>query len=300
MHLISTMAPLPVLSLVVCCMLAHSVAAQPRIGEDETIRIASWNLLDAVSVGLIERKEPNKRGWRNTFGSERRIEAKPKFAGEKLGADIVLLQGVKNIREVRQLFPARSWKLIVSRQILRASRDGSLSGSTQIEGIGTTTAIAVRYQRRLRVTGTEHLMELSGSRPAGDASSIGPETPDIGQPASTAAPAPPVRASSAGLAVRISFSGMMFWAVSAALANNCRNARDARCVASKKLDDWLQGKRDQGLNIVIGGQLDPGFRKAGAYGACANQEIVTDKALDAETGADTVAGCVAFADLSAR
>ena len=151
-----------VLAFICCAGFAMvPVFAQPRISDGEPIRIASWNLLDAVGVGVIDRAEPVAPTWRNTFGSERRVAAKPKFAGDRLGADVVLLQGVKSVGEVRQLFPARTWKLILSRQILRDGTSGRFSASTRIDGSGTTTAIAVRYQRRLRVTRIEHLLELA-------------------------------------------------------------------------------------------------------------------------------------------
>lgn len=287
---------------IVCCLgpAATPAAAQPRISEGGSLRIASWNLLDAVSVGLIDRRERTKRAWRNTFGSERRISEKPKFAGEKLGADVVLLQGVKSVGEVRQLFPARSWKLIVSRQILRDGNSGRFSATTRVEGSGTTTAIAVRYQRRLRVTGIEHLLDLAPETEEEDASGSEAQHAAAGdQKKSHKEPSPsPKRAPSAGVAVRLAFSGNVFWVVSAALDVECRSSVDQRCEAAGKLEAWLDEKRGKGRSVVIGGQLFPGLLKTGSRGACANQEIIADKALDTETGADTVAGCIAFADIA--
>ena len=288
------------LALVFCAGLAAlPVVAQPRISGGEPIRIASWNLLDAVGVGVIDRAEPAARTWRNTFGSERRVAAKPKFAGDRLGADVVLLQGVKSVGEVRQLFPARTWKLIVSRQILRDGTSGRFSASTRIDGSGTTTAIAVRYQRRLRVTGIEHLLELA---PAGvdDKSSDASQTPAAeAQPENARDTASgPEPSPSAGVAVRLSQSGRVFWVVSAALERDCSTSGEKPCEAAGRLEAWLNEKRDKGRGIVVGGQLYPGLRSAGPRGACADQEIIADKTLDAETGADTVAGCIAFADVS--
>ena len=285
----------------VCCagLASVTVVAQPRISGGEPIRIASWNLLDAVGVGIIDRAEPAARTWRNTFGSERRVVAKPKFAGDRLGADVVLLQGVKSVGEVRQLFPARTWKLIVSRQILRDGTSGRFSASTRIDGAGTTTAIAVRYQRRVRVTGIEHLLDLAPVA-SDDASSSALQKPAAGaQPENVEkASSGPEPSPSAGVAVRLSQSGRVFWVVSAALGRDCSLSGEKPCEAAGRLEAWLNEKRDKGRGIVVGGQLYPGLRQAGPRGACADQEIIADKALDAETGADTVAGCIAFADVS--
>ena len=137
--------------------LAAPVGAQPRITEDGLLRIASWSLLDAVGAGVIARKKPVERSWRNTFGSERRIASRPAIAGEKLGADVVLLQGVKSIQEVRQIFPARDWKLILSRQVLRQNR-GRINNDTVLvsntfwtsASVQTLKARAPNLPRRLK------------------------------------------------------------------------------------------------------------------------------------------------------
>lgn len=269
--------------------LAAPLGAQPRITEDGLLRIASWSLLDAVGAGVIARKKPVERSWRNTFGSERRIASRPAIAGEKLGADVVLLQGVKSIQEVRQIFPARDWKLILSRQVLRQNR-GRINNDTVLSGNRTTTAVAVRYQRGLRVTGFEHLLDL-GVIP--DSKGARPEPATTAKKPSRTGPQP---AALAGMALRLIYLGTTFWVVSVALPNDCR-IDPGKCRSADQLVKWAEDKRTKGLAVVFGGQLHAELRKAGPSSACADQEIVADRILAAEVGAEAIAGCMAFVEL---
>lgn len=259
------------------------VPAQPRISEDWHLRIASWDLRDAMTAGVIARPKPVTRSWRNTFGAERRVEAKPTFAADRLKADIVLLQGVRSVRQVRQIFPARDWKLIFSRQILKLG-DSPLSKQTTLAGERTITAAAVRYQTGLRITRIEHLSDLDGSDGA---------VAQRASPADSGEPFPDV------LGLRLSYSGSIIWVVSALLPPHCRIETEI-CLPAARLRQWADGKRAEGVSAVIGGQLDPSLRQAGPRGVCANQEIVADRNLQAVTGADTVAGCVVFVDVGGK
>lgn len=292
--------------------MAGDVRAQPTIASDERFRIASWNLEDAAAAGVVKRAEPKQRGWRNTFGAERRLETATHFDGRRLGADVVLLQGVRIIKEVRKIFPARDWKVIVSRQILRHGK-GQLNRSTTLDGKATATAIAVRYQRALRVTAVEHLLDLGKEPGAGDAGKAeaygGPEN-DTGEPATgkgadgagtlsgpdTAnATAEDKTPPGAGLAVRIVYRRSPVWAVSALLPPRCSEP-EAACPAATALEQWAEEKRRAGFGVVVAGQLAPALRKDRPRSACASQELVADASLNGNTGADSVAGCMTFVE----
>lgn len=303
-----------ILVVATVCALTGSIAtpgnAQPRITEDKHLRIASWNLADAATAGVVAREEPVKRRWRNTFGAERRIAAKPKFSGDRLKADVVLLQGVRSVREVRQIFPARGWKLILSRQVLELG-DGRLNQATTVDGEMAITAVAVRYQLRLRVTALEHLSGLDGiTEVAADSNGFGVEVDAADAPGDDPDPMtiqPPATAEGGedageqfpdGVALRLTYSGFVIWVVSAELPSRCRT-ETAPCEPAARLKAWADSKRAEGYDVIIGGQLDPTLRQAGPNAVCTNQEIVADRRIKAETGADTVAGCIVFADIEA-
>lgn len=276
-----------VLAAFLSCLLPVPTPAQPVILEETIVRVASWDLSDGAAAGVIVRQAPVQRTWRNTFGAERRIDQHTGFSGDALKSDVVMLQGVRSIKEVRKIFPARSWKLILSRQLMRQNA-GRLNQDTRIEGGAETTAIAVRYQRVLRVTGFEHLLDPVAE--AG-AASVRPD----------AAASNPVEAAngdgeaSAALALRLNYSGSVFWVVSAVIPSTCHE--NPQCPSLKSLATWAESKRQQSLGIVFGGRLHNAIRSAGANSACATQEIVADTSLTAEAGADAIAGCLAFVDV---
>lgn len=278
--------------------LSATAGGQPTITDDTLLRIASWNLLDAVGAGVLKREKQSQKRWRNTFGAERRIASRPKIGGDILSADIVLLQGVKSIQEVRQIFPARYWKLILSRQLLRQSR-GRINAETVLGGDLTTTAVAVRYQRGLRVTGYEHLLDL-GAKPIADGQttqSNGTETRKDDQAAGNETSEKPTP--TAGMALRIAHMRNNFWVVSVVLPDACRIGSGA-CQSADELTKWADQKRKLGLGVIFGGRLHHSLRQAGPSGTCAEQEIVADRTLTAEAGADAIAGCVAFVELKPR
>lgn len=276
------------LAVVTCLLLlAARVEAQPRVTEGGFVRIASWDLAEAHGAGVFTQQKQIRKSWRNTFGSERRVAPKPVFSGSRLKADVVLLQGVKSVREARQAFPARDWKVLFSRQILKLGGRRP-NTNTAATGQGTATAIAVRYQRRLRVSRLEHLKGLGQSNEtATSAEASGGGATKTDEPREVVPD---------GLALRLVYSGMVLWVVSAALPSRCRLEPET-CDSAKKLARWANTKRSTGSGVVIGGQLDASLRQAGPNGVCASQEIVADRALQAEAGADTVGGCVAFVDV---
>ncbi len=276
-------------ALFTATLLPSDATAQPTIASDRLFRIASWNLEDAAAAGIVTRPEPQRGGWRNTFGAERRLESSTDFDGRRLGADVVLLQGVRSIKEVRKIFPARDWKLIVSRQILRLG-DGRLNRQTRLARDDATTAVAVRYQRALRVTAIEHLLDL------GKASDSRGES----EPSSTAANEAPTldgdgAETGAGLAVRIVYQGAPVWTVSATLPGDCAAAREG-CAAAASLDRWAKEKREAGFGVVLAGRLAPELRKGRVHSACASQELIADNSIKGSTGADSIAGCMTFVE----
>lgn len=233
------------------------------------LHIVSFDIGQAPGI-TAARPEPGKRpAWRTSFGAEIRTGPKRVMPALDLDADVVLLQGVTSMREVRRLFPARAWKLVVSRQLLGS--DDPLDPWTR-DAVASVpaTAVAVRYQRGLRVTGQDHLLEM-----AADAGS-GSKTP----PAATA--------------VRLARRGTVLWVISAALTPDCA-ANPLTCAAYGSLQSWREARRSAGEPTIAGGRIAGG--KADA--ACAGQAI---DGGDLEPGRDGghapserhgVAGCVA-------
>lgn len=195
-----------------------------------SLRIASLDLADGAAALLGARPEPARPTWRTTFGSERKTEPKPAIGPNAIEADVVLVQGVEAIQIARRLFPARDWKLVVSRQML-ASDDPFDPWSRDAVAAVPTTAVAVRYQEGLRVTGQEHLMELAAG-PAGR------------EPR-------PV----AGTAVRLLAGDETLWVVSLDLnASSCAPG-EADCREPASLASWRRAKKEGGWRTISGGRL---------------------------------------------
>lgn len=209
---------------------ATAWADEPRA--PERLRIATWDLTTATAAGVLKLPETSKAVWRTTFGAERRNEVKPSFDPTNIDADVILLQGVTNVREVRRFFPARAWRVVVSRQIL--TPEAAAEGHSQNPTTGPvtpTTAIAIRLRRGLRVATQEHLLALAEAAPG-----------------SGSTPA-------AGVAVRLINFGRTVWVASAALEAACTSPA-ARCPANEALANWVKGKSaaaDQ--TVVVGGRL---------------------------------------------
>ena len=242
----------------------------PKVQADSHgLTIASWNLEDAVASGAIKRRKKKRAVWRHTFvPHQRKFQGSSRLDKTLVNADIVMLQGVNSIREARKLFPARRWKLIVSRAILKVARGRGPFQRIMPEGFATT-AIAVRYQLGVRVTAQEHLLETARADEVADkddAKPFGPFEPrhtgKSGQltRAANAAngsrqkkSAKRVLLAQAALAVRVFANGHMIWFVSAALGMPCE--QDAKCKARTILRDWIEDKRDHDLPVITGGRL---------------------------------------------
>jgi hypothetical protein len=226
-------------------------AAESAAGDD-TLTILS---VDATTLpGLKTRKRQTiTPTWRTSFGSERLSE--PKFSKPETAveADIVMLQRVHDIRALRQWFPAGQWRLIVSRQALLRV-DGSQTGYGAGDGVVPlpTTAVAVRYQPGLRVTGQDHLLDLADALGKGDT-----------QP------------SAAGTAVRVLIDGRETWAISVILPEECILNKDRQCPGLEALSQWHADREADGVRRVTGGRFAPGM---GDAEACARFGLRLDPA----------------------
>ncbi|MGI9423370.1 MAG: hypothetical protein ACR2PA_09255, partial [Hyphomicrobiaceae bacterium] len=149
--------------------LAQSVDYGPPI---KTLRIAAWNLADqskspAGDAGGQAQSKPQR--WRNTFGAERRSSNRLAAGASGLNADIIALQGVREIAEVRRLFPARTHNLVLSRAVLlslNSSQDSRPAAAKRSSAKSFVTAIAVRRQPGVRVVGNHHFfVEAGGDNP---------------------------------------------------------------------------------------------------------------------------------------
>lgn len=151
-------------------LLAHVLVLGLGLGAcpanaSQILRIATWDLAHA-DASVFKAPKSRQPTWRHTFGSERQDRKPARLGTFNLDVDIVLLQGVHNIHGLRRIFPPRHWKLIISRDYMHVSRPLSrLPTDLQAFDISTldqsagnpVTAVAVRYQRGLRVRGINHI-----------------------------------------------------------------------------------------------------------------------------------------------
>ncbi len=235
------------------------------------LRIVSWHLDDAKAAGALNMLPDPDRAWRHTFGAERRTAPANTFDAAALDADVVLLQGVRRISDARILFPARDWRLIVSRQMLspvlkpRAANRFLLD--EVVPGRPATTAIAVRFKRGLRVAGQAHITEV---------------VVPVETPIDSRAP----RETPAALAVRLLVDRKPLWVVSADLAAACP-AGVGSCGADDALLRWF-GQQD--TQVLAGGTT------AAAHGGCAHQTIALSYPHVLARGAAAAGiGCIARA-----
>jgi hypothetical protein len=255
-----------------CFVLSFTLLLEPRkanagtvLGPPLPLKIVSFDLAAAAGLATVTDSAAKRPSWRTSFGSEIRSETRRARPALAIDADVVLLQGLASIREARRLFPAREWKLVVSRQIL--SMDEVPDEARKF----AATAVAVRYQTDVRVTGQDHLMDLGG---AGDLA-----------PAATA--------------VRLTFDGRTMWILSAALPEGC--AGEASCAAAAAIERWRRARRDAGDMTVAGG---PRLASAARDVArpCSQSIGVDEGWFGAVTPRSTtelhpVAGCLATLDL---
>ncbi len=176
----------------------------------------------------------NASPWRTSFGSERRSAPRPAAAPDDLDeTDIVILQGVLNLKSIRPWLPARAWRIIVSQQAVsravnRPSRDRSTTPTGPGEGSGFT-AIAVRYDRAIRLAGRDPLTALQTSDETG------------GAPADATA-------------VRIVTGQTPVWVLSVMLPDTCLAVAE-NCDQARALASWRAARQAEGAMIVTGGRI---------------------------------------------
>lgn len=213
--------------------MANSGLAKP------ILRIATWDVSQAEKSIFARKKTQKKSSWRHTFGSERQDAKKSRLGVFNLDVDVVLLQGVHNVSALRGIFPTRHWKLILSRDYMNDIPPLSRL-PMDLQGFDITayehrtdhpvTAIAVRYQRRLRVRAINHVKLDPSENPQGDSSETIPSA----------------------TAVRINYFGSSLWLVSLAMAQTCTDAY-APCPRLKAIKKWHNERGHQrGIPAIVG------------------------------------------------
>ncbi|MCU0955112.1 MAG: hypothetical protein MUC37_11015 [Hyphomicrobium sp.] len=188
----------------------------------ETLKIMAVDARALPGLPVAKPAAPPAQ-WRTSFGSERRSEParpKPKAA---IDADIVLLQGVTDVRAMRAWFPAGQWRLIASPHVFAGSGDETEGYAPSPKAPVAATAVAVRLRPGLRITAKDFLPEVAG--PAGDAP---------GGAAATAA--------------RIRFANRETWALSVFLPDGCAGSCPER----------IADRAAENIRRVTGGRFAPG------------------------------------------
>ena len=220
-------------------LLASTPALFPALAQDappagQALRVMSLDVSKAPAMAAPLVRGPARPAWRTSFGSEReapRISAGP-VAG--LDADVVLLQGVTNLNVLHKAFPGRTWRLVVSRQMVLTD-DPVDPRSYEAMSSAPATAVAVRYQAGVRIAGQEHFLPRKLE--------TGPPQPALS--AGTAV-------TSAGTAVRFNIGGHFVWIASVAFKDACRDAAQP-CPERDNLETWRAAKLAAGDAVIAGG-----------------------------------------------
>lgn len=194
------------------------------------LRIASINATgQQITQSAAIQPEPQPV-WRHTFGSERRAAAVRQPLRFK--ADVVLLHGVTNVASVRQMFPARVYHLVVSRQILQQS---VLQGRSPV----ATTAVGIRRDAGLRVVAQDHLLPLAADEPSGSEERL-----------------------AAGTAVKLMGSRGTLWVLALDVApcpEDSPRSGHTLCEAAMRqlvtVDEWLSEQAQAGEAVIAGGRF---------------------------------------------
>jgi hypothetical protein len=238
-----------------CLVLAAAGSRPARAGE--ALRVLS---LSAAEAAVITAPMPGSPPpvWRTTFGAASLIDAnapKPKV----IEADVVLLQDVTNLMQLRRAFPPKSWRLIVSRQMVPDDARSPAAISKN-----PSTVIAVRFQPDIRIAGQEHLMDMADRKSLSEAAKL------TGAPELSSAPLV------AATAVRLNIAGKFAWVVSASFDESCGIPGPA-CPQRTRLNTWIDQRRKMGEAVIAGGLL----RESGAAGMdCAAQSVAVYPARD--------------------
>ena len=146
---------------------APAAPSQTQMPTTKDFQLASWNLLAGVRQGdgTVKRftvRQPAKQTWRHTFGAERETLRFAKQGPAGFQADLVALQGVTSVRDVRRLYPARKYHVILSRQLLATSNSEARGLIAYRQTGAPTTALVYRRQRGVRFAGMRHFVPKRG------------------------------------------------------------------------------------------------------------------------------------------
>lgn len=251
----------------------------------EALRVLSLSAADARAIQAPAKAANPAPMWRTTFGSERKTIEKRSAPALGVEADVVLLQNVTNLLALRRAFPPKSWRIIVSRQMVLTD-DPLDPRSGEAVSRNPATAVAVRYQSGIRVAGQEHLLALASRTQLAEAAKI------AGAPELSAAPLV------AATAVRLNLNGRFAWVVSAVFDESCAIPGPV-CPQRARLDAWIDERHKMGEAVIAGGLLRDG---SAAGTECAAQSVVVIPARDGLTRTSTQAtkrdllGCAASVD----
>lgn len=176
-----------------------NVVPRRRLPDEIKLTIGTWHL-GALRPG--EKPKPRKKrtaprkNWRHTFGAERTTAQWRKLDKGGFGADVIALQGVENVRTASQLFTARHYRIVTSRQLLARSSADSTGFAVFREDAPATTAVAFRRRREVRVAGFRHFLPKASD-------------PELEPPAITA--------------LRLRIYRKMLWVASADRSSACRD-----------------------------------------------------------------------------
>jgi hypothetical protein len=237
-----TIIRLAATSIAAVLLLAHvivpvAVSAPKR----PPLNVAIWDAATASDRVFAKPAKAKKPRWRTTFGSERRDRSKRGRTRFDIDADVVLIHGVRHIGALRRVFTSRKWRLILSPDFTRrAPRLGRLPADLRAYDIARhdtisakpLTAIAVRYQRRVRVRGVKSMSALhynsEGVKSEGDEAV----------------------SSSRSLAVRLFFKGRQVWVASVPVTAACKNQAEA-CIAGQR-QQWRRRLKGPVLPLIAG------------------------------------------------
>jgi hypothetical protein len=209
--------------------------APPPRQDIRKLRLAVWNvshLTTEEAAELARANRPERTVWRNTFGAERRTATWQRHGRAGIDADIIALQGISTVKDVRRMFPARKFHVVFSRSALM-NLDSSF-GSRQDDSNGLT-AIAIRRRPGLRMAGQRHFV-----------------APRLGSTA--------LQATAPGLAIRVNpGAGQFIWVANIALNPDCHTATtptpecDGERLAKASIDAWFDTARRSGTPVVLAG-----------------------------------------------
>jgi hypothetical protein len=260
--------------------LSGGAGPDPQFSAFAHLRVASWDLSQSPLRAASTQRAKARPTWRTTFGSERQTEEVVTSAGPgiDIDADAVLLQGVSDPAAIRRLFPARDWRVVISRPVAEDSplRPSDVATPDQDDGSKLLTGVAIRARKGLRISRRDQVLGVPG---------IDGESP---VPASWAT------------AVRLVDRGNVLWLLSLALPETC--AEGAACEARDRIAKWQQEKRGAGEATVVGGRLGVRLSRDAEPLPCPGQSIETyiqqTEPRRAQAVPDEDKGCIALVELA--